>query len=490
MSLFGRVLRWYPRPVRDRRTLHLLGVVVPGSGLVLLIILHRRLLSVFPDWNADAMTAAIGLLAVLVFARMIFRVIHEQDRSLANQHAALERRYLTELSLRAQMEAVHQAAMTVASARTPAHILQRLVDLACGLISARAGALLLVHYDDSTSLDTVYTFGLDKQWRVALDMQGSPLREHCVQTPLRIADVSAHDGWRACFPDRQPIHSLLGVPVAHGDRIVGTLYLFDRLDVPEMAFSIEDERLLTLLAGHAAIVIENARLAEQVRSLAIVTERERISKELHDGVIQSIYATTLELENAADDVREDPAAAHLRIGTAIERLDGVIRDLRGYILGLQPVGTVGQTLPQALAALLAEIRAHTLIETDLEVTGDEAHGLPSDVVLELVKIARESTTNSVRHAQASRIWVTLSVDNEMFRMHIGDNGVGFDSTSPPPAGHYGLHNLRERVDQLGGVLNITAAPGQGTIIAIELSLGRIREEQQYVGAHNSPHVGR
>jgi two-component system, NarL family, sensor histidine kinase LiaS len=165
---------------------------------------------------------------------------------------------------------------------------------------------------------------------------------------------------------------------------------------------------------------------------------------------RAIYAVTLELEGAAEDVEEDPNAASARIDGAIDRLGELIKDLRRSILGSQPADAPAHTLPEALAALLAETRAHTLLETELCVDSEEASTLPAALGQDLVQIAREMLANVVWHARAGCIRVTLDVRDNEAHMRIVDNGVGFDTSSPLPPSHHGLRNLRERARGLGG----------------------------------------
>ena len=257
-----------------------------------------------------------------------FRVIARQDRSLARQNAALARRYETEHRLRAQLEALHQAARAIASAQMPAQILQRLVDLARELIGTRYAALGVL--SPQGAIDDLYTSGISEQERAQIgrlpqghSLLGVTLTEGAT---LRIPDI-ARDPRSVGFPLGHPVmYSLLAVPVAHGATAVGTLYLADKLGATESG--LEGERLLTLLAGQAAVVIEKARMAEQVRMLAVVAERDRISKHRHDGLIQALYAVTLELEGAAEDVEADPPAARASIEGTIDRVGDVIKDMR------------------------------------------------------------------------------------------------------------------------------------------------------------------
>jgi signal transduction histidine kinase len=177
---------------------------------------------------------------------------------------------------------------------------------------------------------------------------------------------------------------------------------------------------------------------------------------------------TLELESAAEDVEEDPSAARERVDGVIDRLSEVIKDMRRYMLGLQPADATAHTLPQSLAALLAETRAHTMLETDLSVDGDGVSALPAAPAQDLLQIAREAVANVVRHAHAGRLWVTLDARDQEVRMRIVDNGVGFDPTKTPPAGHDGLRNLQERARGLGGAVTIRSAAGQGTVVDVRV----------------------
>lgn len=463
-----------------RGRLRVLSIGVPLAGLAALYPLHLALLRVWPSLAVDVLTGLLMLGGVVTFSTAVFHLIDRQDQALARQHTELERRYETERGLRAQLETLHQAALTIAGARTPEQTLQRLVDLARDLIGARYAALGVLGPQDA--IDGFYTAGLSPAERERL---GPPPQGHGLLgvvlndgASLRIPDITA-DSRSVGFPPGHPqMRSLLAVPVAHGGHVVGNLYLADKEREP--TFSSEDERLLRLLAGHAAIVIANARLAAQVRTLDVVAERDRIARDLHDGVIQAIYATSLELESAADDVETDPPAARQRIDLALDRLDGAIKDIRSYILGLQPSGTDEQSLPEALAALLAETRAHTLVETELRVDGPGLNALPRPLVQEMLHMAREAVTNVVRHARAGYLSVTLEVTDQEAHLRVADNGVGFDTTVTAPSGHHGLRNLRQRAQALGGALAARSAPGQGTTIEIQAPLRAPEREEVHV----------
>jgi len=175
------------------------------------------------------------------------------------------------------------------------------------------------------------------------------------------------------------MHSFLGVPVIVKGRSVGNLYLAEKVDG---SFTDEDERLVEMFAVHAGIAIENARLHDQVQRLAIVEERERIGKDLHDGIIQSIYAVGLSLEVVPELVEDEGGReeAVARVDRAIDALNLVIADIRSYILRLRPTMGGEEDPVEALARLVEELGMHAVIdlEVDLDSGATLLRSLPPD----------------------------------------------------------------------------------------------------------------
>jgi signal transduction histidine kinase len=451
-----------------RRYLRLLSVVIPLLGLAGAYLLSLALQHALPRVAVDVILGAMVTSGVVGFSWFVFRIIDRQDQHLARQHVELVARYETERRLRAQLEALHEASLALTSTRVTDQVLQRLVDLARDLVGARYAALGVL--GPQRTIDGFYTSGSGAGGVLPQSLLGMLLASHGA---LRVPDVSRDPRFIGIALGDPPMRSLLGVPVARGEDIIGNLYLADETE--SEAFSAEDERLLTLLAAHAAVVIENARLSGQVRSLAVNAERNRISKDLHDGVIQSIYAVNLELENVADDV--ESAEMRERIDLAINRLGTVMEDVRRYIIGLQSENAPERALPEALAALLADARTTTLIEPHLSVKRTD--NLPPELTQELVQVAREAITNVLRHAHAGHIWVTLDITAESAHLRIADNGRGFNPRQAAPPGHYGLRNLRERIAALRGVLTIDSTADQGTAIDVQVPLKVPQQEQNH-----------
>jgi signal transduction histidine kinase len=317
-----------------RDDLRLLSIVAPLTGLVALYGLHLLLLLILPRILADLFTGFLMCVGVVLFSTGIFRVIVRQDQVLARQFAELKRRYAVERRLRAQLEALHESSLNAASTDSPDAILGHLVELARSLVGAQEGLLGVLRHDGELAAYYV------AQEAGAAAAESSVLAENvaALRTLLRedAADYveTAPSTRRITFPPGyQDLRSVLGVPMTQGGVAVGALYLADKMGASE--FSSEDERLLTMLANQAAVVVQNSRLKEQVQLLAIAAERERIQKDLHDGMLQSIFAISLELEGAVEDIANDPVAAQTRIDRAIDRLDEVMEHIRNYIVGLR-----------------------------------------------------------------------------------------------------------------------------------------------------------
>lgn len=263
-----------------------------------------------------------------------------------------------------------------------------------------------------------------------------------------------------------PFPSHVAVPMRSGARVVGHLCVAFR---EPRSMGADELGFLSGLADQATIAIEKARLHGEVRELARLEERERIAEDLHDGIIQSIYAAGLGLEGCERLVEEDPQEVKRRLGEAIEALNGVIRDVRNYVVGLQPEGLQGRGLGGSLADLIRGLALNALLHAELDVEPGIEGALTPEQVGHLFHICREALTNVVRHADASRVVVSLGRVNGALRLGVEDDGAGFDPARRSASGQ-GLRNLGERARRLGGSLNIQSAPGRGTRITVEVPL--------------------
>jgi signal transduction histidine kinase len=364
------------------------------------------------------------------------------------------------------------AGMTLASELGLDAVLLRIVELAVELTDARYGALGVLTPDGRAILEFI-TVGITPEERAAL---GDPPTGHGLlgalirdARPLRIPNIS-EDGRSVGFPpNHPPMTSLLGAPITGRGQVFGNVYLTDKQSAD--VFDEEDERVLLVLATQAAIAVENARLYEEterrgreLQRLQVLEDRERIAKELHDGVIQSLFAVGMHLQALAGSSTDETTAR--KLDTSVEDIDHAIRDLRNYIFGLRPGILADRQLDDAIRDLCAEFEARSGVVTAVEIDGHAASELSSSAG-DVIQIVREALSNVERHAAATTCRVTLrEAEGSRIELTIDDDGKGF--TEQPTSG-MGLTNLRARVDALGGTIEIRSAAGEGTTVVALLA---------------------
>ena len=345
-------------------------------------------------------------------------------------------------------------------------VLQLIVDRVRDLVAAQYAALGIV--DEAGQITQLVTSGITPEEREAIGelprgrgLLGLIIREN---RSYRIPDIGSHPESYGFPPNHPPMWSLLWAPATVRGEVVGRLYLTNKLSAPE--FSAADQALVETFALHAAIAIDNARLHEQVQRFAVVDERDRISRELHDGVIQSIYAVTLSLEDVAELANAAPTEAGQRVDEAIDALHGVIRDIRNFIFGLRPLLLDAGGLVDGLRTLAGELRRNTT--TEVEIEGEEPDGLSMEIVAEVLAIAREALANVARHSGATHASVSLSAPGNTVRLEIADDGRGLKPGAVAASGHHGLANMRKRAEVLGGTFDIRGGDGKGTRIIVAI----------------------
>jgi two-component system sensor histidine kinase DevS len=251
------------------------------------------------------------------------------------------------------------------------------------------------------------------------------------------------------------------LPLKASGNLVGVLNVATRGQSP---FDGRDIQLLSAVGNWAGLAIENARLHQNARRLAVLEERERIGMDLHDGVIQSIYGVGLSMENILHTVGDDSAQAKARIKHAIDDLNQTIRDIRAYILDLRPRQMNSENLLDGLKRLAAEYRANTLASATVNGAKAKLDDLPQSHSMALFHICQEALANVARHAAAKRVSVNVWTTDERVVMEVRDNGKGFDSEKMSKSIGHGLANMQTRVRAVGGEVDISSAPGDGTTI--------------------------
>jgi signal transduction histidine kinase len=364
------------------------------------------------------------------------------------------------------LQALDAAVRGISGALDVEQVLQLIVDRVRELVAAEYAALGIV--DEAGLITDFITSGISADQRRAIGdlprghgLLGLIIREN---RSYRIPRIASHPESYGFPPNHPPMHSFLGVPVTFKGEVVGRLYLTNKQDAPE--FSSDDQALLETFALHAGIAIENARLLGQVQRLAVVEERDRISRDLHDSVIQMIYAVTLSLDDVPELVSEAPSEARQRVDDSIDALHGVIRDIRNFIFGLRPLLLDSGSLLDGLYALAEELRRNTT--TEIGVDAEEPDGVSMEVVAELLAIGREGLANVARHSEARHASIRLTAHDLNVRLEIADDGRGLKPEAEIAHGHHGLANMRARAEALGGTFEIQSDQGAGTRIIVAI----------------------
>jgi signal transduction histidine kinase len=364
--------------------------------------------------------------------------------------------------------ALSDVVLAMAAEREVEPVLQKLVHAARELAHARYAALGIP--DGEGAFARFITSGMSDELIAAM---GPLPRTHGMlgamlvsPRPHRTPDIRTDPRFRGWWPNAHPqMRSFLGVPIVARGRIIGALYLTEREDAAE--FTAEDERIICLLAAHAALAIENARLHERSRELSIVEERNRLARELHDSVTQRLFGVVLAAESAATLLDRDATAAAEELARVRQLARDAMDELRAVVFELRPASLEAEGLAAALRKHVDVLRRVSGSRIDLRV-GDPPR-LGADDAGQVFRIAQEALQNALRHADAEHIEVRLDNGRGRLRLSVADDGRGFDLAARAVRGRrLGLTSMEERAAELGGRLEIDSRPGAGTRVSLEV----------------------
>ena len=279
--------------------------------------------------------------------------------------------------------------------------------------------------------------------------------------PVVSMDLAKDDRFLRDAVVRAGFQQVACLPLKASGNLIGVLSVATRGQSP---FDSRDIQLLSAVGNWAGLAIENARLHQNARRLAVLEERERIGMDLHDGIIQSIYGVGLAMENIQHMLGDGETQTKGRVKHAIDDLNQVIRDIRAYILDLRPRQMSNENLLDGLKRLASEYRANTLASATVNGSKAKLDHLPPSHGMALFHICQESLANVAKHAAAKRVSVNVWTTDERVVMEVRDNGKGFDTDKMNKSIGHGLANMQTRVRAVGGEVDISSAPGEGTTI--------------------------
>ncbi len=309
----------------------------------------------------------------------------------------------------------------------------------------------------------------------ALEYPGPAWREPCecqklahsgvLRSGTQVVECSRLGG---AAGDRQGLAYHASVPLIKGDRLLGIMNVAtSQWDV----FTPQDIEILTAIGHQIATTIERTELAEQATRVALVEERNRLAREVHDTLAQALTGISLQLETADALLDSAPDRARARIQQALECVRDSLDEARRSVLDLRAGPLERQALPEALRELAHRFTDETHIPVDarLALAGPR---LPARTEEALFRIAQEALVNVRRHAQATRVRMRLGLRANVVRLTIADDGRGFEPTTRPGAdsGGFGLIGMQERAHLVHGTMQIRSNPGAGTRVEVAIPL--------------------
>lgn len=382
----------------------------------------------------------------------------------AGLYSALQERF-------SQVEGISAVGTALVEERNLEKVLRTVAEQIMALLGADGCSVWLLDPDEVTrmpgqELTLVVALGVGARAMVGRKL---PLGDSYTGDVIKSGIPAQHDG--LSDRERHPrvivgqygIDTMMIVPLQTSDRAVGALNVYGQLG---RRFGPRDIEIMTLFGHQAAVAIENARLYEQARTLAVAEERNRMAREIHDTLAQGFTGILLQLQVAESLLDGEEPDARARLQRAQDLARSSLREARRSVWNLRPSTLQGRTLPEALRAYLAEWRGHTGIATNLVLLGEERPLAPATEET-LLRVAQESLNNALKHAQARQVDVTLAIESDHVRLRVCDDGIGLGELArPSDGGGFGLVSMRERAARLGGTLEIESAPGEGTCVQV------------------------
>jgi len=358
-----------------------------------------------------------------------------------------------------QLQALLDAVLSVEAGLDLPGVLQRVVEAARTLTGARYGALGVLDPNGKGLAEFVHV-GMDDAAvaRIGHLPEGNGVLGVLIldPEPLRLADLTAHPDAVGFPPGHPPMRSFLGVPLRLRQEVYGNLYLTEKQGGGE--FTEGDQALVVALAEAAGIAIENARLHARLDELRMTEDRQRIARDLHDTVVQRIFATGLALQ-AALPLAHDPEL-RARIAEAVSDLDETIRQVRTTIFVLEPPPGAGRGVRAQVLEICTEAARSLGFDPEVRFSGPLERFVGGALAVEMLSTLREALSNVARHARAAHTHVDLSVLAGELHLRVVDDGIGLHDGRPSHG--KGLPNMAQRAESLGGSFTLAARPHGGT----------------------------
>ncbi|MHB1132374.1 MAG: GAF domain-containing sensor histidine kinase [Chloroflexota bacterium] len=359
-----------------------------------------------------------------------------------------------------ELAALNSIAGTISQSPTVAELLPATLEKVLGLVRSAAGAVYLLDKEGKfLALEIISGSGAwlnDLGPRVKLGQGPVGVAAEAGQAVSVAQSASASEA-------RGSIRCL---PLLSKGKVQGVLAL---VAAPGQELSAQEEDILRAVAGEVGVAIENARLVDELQNMAVLEERDRIAREMHDGLAQVLGYLNLRLHAAAGMLSGgDVTSLRAELDSAAAVTQEAYADVREAILGLRTAPTPQHDLAATLNEYLRKYHQHSRIPTELTVDLDGDQTLSPAAEVQVIRIIQEALTNVRKHARAHHAWVRLQSEAQCIRISIVDDGRGFQVGEAQRDGHFGLQTMRERAESVGGQVTIESAPGAGTTVLVTI----------------------
>lgn len=380
--------------------------------------------------------------------------VRDRTARLAETVEALERRL-------AESEALHAVDQAMVQAIHPDQVLAVIARESVRVTGGTSALVTLLSPDGGRQfVRATYGEGIEQHCDIELPIEGNltglvirtglpQLSRHPSSDPRLNQDLVKAGRWE----------DVIEAPIRTKEKVLGVLVV---ASAQPYRFDEQHLRLLTLMANQAGRLLENADLHAKAREVAVLEERNRLARELHDSVTQVLFGLTLNLEAASGLFEKKPQRAAELMTRSQEMAAEALAEMRSLIFELRPAALQEKGLAMALTNHVNLFRRRQSIDVSLTLEGEER--LPAHIEFCLYRVAQEALHNVAKHARASQVAVHLEVHQDYACLEVRDDGVGFDLNGPSGSQSFGMIGMRERVAELGGSLTVESAPGQGTTV--------------------------
>jgi two-component system, NarL family, sensor histidine kinase DevS len=429
-----------------------LGVPIMQGDLLLgqIYLTNKENYPQFTEEDARVIETLAAYAAVAISNARMYEGLLERDQKLVQQN--------NDLAL------LNDVAAALANSTEISEILEQTLTRVMNYLDVEAGEIFLREEEGDEMVLALHRGEASEEfWSKDRFAPGEGFVGIVAESGLPVVTATAQDDNRFI---RQAVveagfHCIACIPLSARGKVMGVLGVATRR---ECFLENRELNLLSSVGKLAGIAVENSYLNHQTRRLAVMEERERIGMDLHDGIIQSIYAVGLALEFARMSLDEDEDMTREKITQSIDGLNSTIRDIRSYILDLRPRQFRGEDLMDGLKRLLDEYRSNTLSEASLVGPDDGKINLPQEHATTLFHICQEALANVAKHAHARHTAIQLWKAPERVLLEISDDGQGFDLSKMSVTLGHGLSNMHTRARKVGGDVEITSEPGIGTTV--------------------------